>query len=486
MAERKFLYMDGSFGYPTESDSSSDTIALAGMNLSGNAVFSGGAEPTGLPATPSGDTAAASKAYVDGLISGIVWKESAVCLSLIGNATVVTVNGLSPTAGDAYVMTDSGTLTAGSLAVVAGDLVEYDGSAWVKLVSAAGGFVPAGTRAILSTTTALVSPYTDATDDGKVVAFSGSSNTGADTGDAETHNALLIQDSGNAGYYDNLGFVFEGTVPTGTWVQFTGAGTVNAGDGLDKSGNTIFVGNGDGIQVNADSIQVDLETTNQSLEFVGASPDGELQVRVDGAHGLALGTSGVEVEIDATPDTLKVDANGLGVTGLPQDFKINDVATNYDDAGTGQVTAANLNTLTAGSSSNADSLHTHAIPAEEAKRIEDTHLNNAAVTAGRVVRWSATNNEVIHADNGSVAGARAIGVARTGGAANPGTSEVVKHGICAGCLTSATVNIPYFLGTAGALVVFGSIPTPGRVIRMGYASNASDLDVNIQDLGYKR
>lgn len=100
--------------------------------------------------------------------------------NLVGNRTVSQINALSPTANDSYVVTDAGTLTAGSLAVAAGDLVTYSGSAWAIAVANSGGYVPAGTKAILATEPALVSPYTDSTDDGKVVRFSGASNTGTD------------------------------------------------------------------------------------------------------------------------------------------------------------------------------------------------------------------------------------------------------------------------------------------------------------------
>ena len=171
--------------------------------------------------------------------------------------------------------------------------------------------------------------------------------------------------------------------------------------------------------------------------------------------------------------------DGLKVVGLPSLFKINDVAVGAT------VTAANLDDLTDGS--NADSLHTHSVVAvDEAKRLEETILNNAVISAGEAVRWSSTNNEITQADSGSASAARAIGVARTGGAANPGTSEVVRHGVATSVLSGRTVNEPMFLGTSGAIVPWASLPVPGRVIRMGIMRNATDLDVQIMDLGYRR
>jgi hypothetical protein len=295
---------------------------------------------------------------IDSAISGLTWKDpvsvvnllgNVDVMGLVGNAAALTIEGLSPTAGDAYVVTTANGVGALSAAVV-GDIWQYVSTTWTKIVSAAGGFVPNGTYALLSTTEALISPYTDsthdgyragfdgtdndplssgtmvapvagvayvvdgsgsedegdlrewsgsawveieaasggyvpsgtrailglsasvtlispyteATDDGKVVSFSGSSNTGANTSEAVDGNALLVQDSGSASYYDNLGYVFEGTVPSGSWTQFTGAGQIVAGTGLTKSGNTLNVGAGTGITVNADDIEVDYGSTSST------------------------------------------------------------------------------------------------------------------------------------------------------------------------------------------------------------------------------
>jgi len=233
--------------------------ADGGQALTAN-LPAGGFTLTGLGA-PSGAGDAATKSYVDGLVSGLQWREPACALELVGNDTVSNLNTAASgftgaDTGRAYVCTDAGTLTLGSVSVVAGSLVEFDGAAWVELVAGSGGFVPDGTRAIASTSFTLASPYTDTTHDGMILSFDGSTLTGVDTGEATDGSAVLIECDG--GVYENQGYVFDGSVPTGSWTQFTGAGQVNAGTGLSKAGNTLNVGDiNRGVQVNADDLEID-------------------------------------------------------------------------------------------------------------------------------------------------------------------------------------------------------------------------------------
>jgi len=106
--------------------------------------------------------------------------------SHVGNGTVTYLNALTPTSGDSYVVTSTGTLTTGSLSVVPGDVVVYYGAPynqWIKAASSSddGDYVVAGLMVQLSSTTALISPYTDGTDDGKLIAFDGTDLTGEET-----------------------------------------------------------------------------------------------------------------------------------------------------------------------------------------------------------------------------------------------------------------------------------------------------------------
>lgn len=316
-----------------------------------------------------------NKTYVDNLISGLSWKQPAAVQDFYGNDTVANLNGLTPTAGDAWLVTDVGTLTRGSVSVSTGDVVQDDGTNWVKVITNSGGYVPIGTRIILSSDT-IYAPYTNATDNGKVLVFSGASNTGTNTGDAVNNASLLISDPNEVGYYNNNSFVFDGTVPTGTWRLFSGAGQINAGIGLAKTGNTLNVNLGDGIvELPSDQIGIDL-LTNGGLALTGTSPNKQLGLATGVAGDgltltsgvLAVGAgTGISVASDSVAINQAANLTWTGTHNFTSTFQISSVtltasATEINDALDGisaNVTDTNLNTLTAGSSTSADALHTH-------------------------------------------------------------------------------------------------------------------------------
>lgn len=105
-----------------------------------------------VPETPDGQGAATSKKYVDDSIANAI---SAV-YRYKGTKTCAQINALTGmVTGDVYNVSDSGTLTEGSVQVRAGDNVAWTGSAWDKLAEdidwdtynetfLAAGFVQAG------------------------------------------------------------------------------------------------------------------------------------------------------------------------------------------------------------------------------------------------------------------------------------------------------------------------------------------------------
>lgn len=210
-------------------------IQLTGLDANSNKITS--------VATCTASDDAANKAYVDNVVSGIQWLEPVdvgATSGYIGTRTILEIDALTPGTGDAVVAGTAGTPSAPTSDLLAiGDIAEFDGTGWQKIIANSGGFPPDGTRGVVSTTATLYSPMTDGTDDGKIGTWDGTSLTPGlytpSDGDALLCNADNAVD-------ENKQFVFDGAVPTGTWIQFGGTGTNHGSlSGLGNDDHTQYL-----------------------------------------------------------------------------------------------------------------------------------------------------------------------------------------------------------------------------------------------------
>ena len=242
-----------------------------------------------------------------------------------------------------------------------------------------------------------------------------------------------------------------------SWTQFTGLGEVSAGNGLSKNVNALAVA----------------LATNSGLQFTGGLLD---QLLVTGG-GLSKNASGLQVLVNPTPSTLAADASGLRVTGLPGLFLVAGAAVDAN------VTAANLNTLVDGTASYADALHNHSTVAG-ALNLQGPATNSAVsgINAGDPVCWGSTANTLARADCAADATSRVIGIA-AGSIATNATGTIVREGVVVGVLSGATPGAPYWLASGGGLTAACPTASGSRVIRVGFAKNATDLEVRVADMG---
>ncbi len=260
-------------------------VAGDSMASAANLTFVGGGEVLGLPALPSGPTAAASKQYVDNQVSGLTWKQAANLMSITNvplTGTNLILDGhpvLTPAHGDGYRLLLTGQTTDNQCGI-------YD------------------------------------------VAVS-------DTPVANTYT--LTRSSDAATWEELVGasiFVLEGTVYQNTgwvqsnhyissfagqdWVQFSGAGAYSGGTGITVTGTVIEANLGDGLTTTVgNDITLDI-VTGSALN----TTSGQLALALTVGGGLT----------QATGSTL-----GIAATGVTNAMLVNDGFTLNADSGAGAI-----------------------------------------------------------------------------------------------------------------------------------------------------
>lgn len=229
-------------------------VSKAGDSMTGDLVM-GGNKVTSLGA-PTVGTDATNKAYVDNLITGLKWKDP---VRVVSTTNIVLS---APQTIDGVV------LVAGNRVLVAGQTLPAENGIYV--VAAA-----AWTRSTDLAAASSAASIATFVQEGTVYADTGWTCTTNSGSDVVGTNSLAF-------------------------TQFTGAGTITAGVGLTKTGNTLDVNLGAGIvELPTDEVGIDLLTASGLFLTVdGTTPStatgAQLSVRLDGVT-LARSAAGTKV-----------------------------------------------------------------------------------------------------------------------------------------------------------------------------------------------
>lgn len=222
-----------------------------------------GGQPILNVANPSAATDAATRAYVDSVARGLMWKAS-VRAAAIGNIDLgslpATIDGVTLANGDRF-------LALGQSAPAENGIYTY---------SNAGG---AAARTV------------DADDNNEVAAGMAVTVTEGDTSADKTY--VLVTDGTITLGTTGLAFSLLGGA--------TGSGP-NAGDGLSMAGSTLNVGAGTGIVVTADTVAID---TNVVCRKIAASVGDGASTQITVSHPLATRDVQVQVYDNSTGETVE-------------------------------------------------------------------------------------------------------------------------------------------------------------------------------------
>lgn len=252
-------------------------------------------------ATPSSDTDAANKAYVDAVKTGLNVKDGARLATTVA-LTVTYSNGAS---GVGATLTNANTqaaLVVDSVVAVVGDriLVKDQAAALQNGIYTVTNVGSASTNWILTRATDF--------DNNPAGEIGGGDFVFVQEGTSQADNGYVVTSNGT---------IVVGT-STIDWVQFSGAGQITAGDGLTKSGNTInAVGTSNRISVSADAIDIASTYVGQaSITTLGTITSGTWNATLIAGQygGTGVNNSGKTITLGGNLTTSGAFATTLTVT----------------------------------------------------------------------------------------------------------------------------------------------------------------------------
>ena len=390
------------------------------LDLSANYTFTG----TLAAGTPSADSDVAIKSYVDGLVAGLHWKK-AVAAATTANITL------------------SGTQTVDGVSLSAGARI-------------------------------LVKDQTDATENGIYVVDSGAWSRADDMDVAsEFPAAAVFVTAGTVN--DNLGFVCTNdSDPTlGTtdieFTQFNGAANITAGDGLTKTGNTLDVNVGSGLEISGDAVQIAASSVTDAM-LAGSISNAKLATST--ISGVSLGSN---------LNSLSASASGaITLTSYNGSAAVSDLAINVDGT-------------TIGIASNSLELKNNAVDANKlaSNAVVSTKISDGAVTSDKIQDGAVTASkigdgtlgaaklnfvasyETLSAGDGSTT---TFDASAAGDSTMLGGTIVYRNGLAMGLVQSSPSGQDQYTvsadGGAGSTlsITFGAAPNSGDQITVFYMS----------------
>jgi hypothetical protein len=243
-------------------------ITAAKLNISAQAWDFSAASAFSVPA-PSTSAHAATKGYVDGVAQGLDVKASVRLATVLGDLSSftysggvltqqvllaeITIDGVAPALNNRVLVRHLSTASENGIYTVS-QVGDGSSTAWTL------------TRAADFNTSALASPGS--------FTFVEEGNTLADTGWVMSADAPITLDTSDI-----------------TFTQFSSAGLVNAGDGLGKSGNDLFIKvlSTGGLEISSDELKIKIKNSSVSTDAsgleVGLNAEGSIAIK--GAAGLA-------------------------------------------------------------------------------------------------------------------------------------------------------------------------------------------------------